>query len=343
VTRPDAHVIEALREAVTASARLDLAALRAAAVAKDTSVDRTRLSAALDALEADGVLRRPKKDTDWDRTRRPFLPRWVARVPRPRPARVALEWPPDVLTRFPAAADLPRPTPYEIAVLRAVAAWLPAGPSGRPFVPARERSLEVFRDEKQLDTLAGSRLFTRGVLSHELLRAEVVPAPFVTTWVAGRADGEPLCVVAENHHAWFSLVRAARASAARHAGVHVGYGGGNQFSSGAAGAALLEPPVRAVSYFGDLDPTGLDIPVRAAAACPVPVRPAVGLYRRLLVLGHRDPRPAPLDPAVAAARARWLGPELAPAATELLVEGVRLAQEAVGTDALRGTGPADWV
>lgn len=225
------------------------------------------------------------------------------------------------------------------------------------MLPSRERSLELFgrpgpdgaavrrEPEKRLDRLARTRLFTLGILDHALLRAEPVPVPFATTWVPGSGSGPPVCVVAENHHTWVSLVRAARAAADRHAGVHAGWGAGTQFGGTVPAVALLVPAVPAVHYFGDLDGRGLAIPTTAArvavAAGLPPVRPALGLYRRLLATGVRETGvPPPADPVRLAG---WLGPELAGAAAELLAAGVRLAQEAVSSDVLRGTGPAEWV
>src|SRR5262249_4422531 len=79
------------------------------------------------------------------------------------------------------------------------------------------------------------------------------------------------------------------------------------------------------------------IPIAASAAAEraglPPVRPAVGLYARLLAVGRRQPT-TPVLPEIAAELAAWLGPALASAAATLLVSGHRLAQEAIGLDRL---------
>lgn len=170
--------------------------------------------------------------------------------------------------------------------------------------------------------------------------------PFTCTWVPGGAAGTALCIVGENHNTWVSLLRAARASAARHAGVHVGYGAGQQFCSAVLAASLLEPGVEAIAYFGDLDDKGLAVPAIAAAAAAGAGLPAVvpahGLYRRLLASGPRQSGRPPLNRQKAEERAAWLGP-LSEAAIALLVGGVRLAQEHIGTRALLGTAPQTWL
>jgi hypothetical protein len=360
--RAEPHLVSALEEVLTASrtGRVEIGALRSAAVTRDASMasgGRSRLGLALAALSAAGRLRLPQTLSAWDDGPRPRLPTWVQRIgetssthateraDRTVPAELLALLPEESSRRL---AGLERGlSPEEARWLTAVGRWLRADGARRPVVPSRERSLELFGDEKRLDSVMRSRLFTSGILTMELLRAEAVPPPLLTTWVPGRRAGEVLCVVAENHHTWASLLGAARAAADRHAGIHVGYGAGNQFAVSLPTIARLEPVVPAITYFGDLDERGLRIPGAAAIAATVaglpPIRPALGLYHRLLASGVRRATESPLDEVTARSRAAWLGPELGPIAAALLVSGVRIPQESVGTDALRGTAPDDWV
>jgi hypothetical protein len=352
--RAEDHIVDALAAAVIGAlaAKPSLGLLREAAVLRDDSMNvggHNRLAAALGALDLRGVIRLPGAK-HWDCGRRPALPLWVHRVAERRPVRQAVVVPDDVVAALPphamaALAGL-RPGASDVAVLARVAAWLRNGGAERPVVPSRERSVQVFGDEKRLDRLAGGRLFTAGVLSLDLLRAETVPVPLTATWVPGHLPGEPLCLVVENHHTWVSLRRAARASAGRHAGIHVGWGAGEQFRQGVAGVRLLEPPATEVAYFGDLDPKGLETPTEAAgkarAAGLPPVLPALGLYHLLIRVGVGQRTGAGLVAADARAKATWLGP-LAGPAMEYLQAGVRLPQEYVGSEALAGTTPAEWL
>jgi hypothetical protein len=114
---------------------------------------------------------------------------------------------------------------------------------GRPTVPMRERSLELFGDEKRLDRLATTRVFASGALTLDLLRCHSVSIPFASQWVPGVADprgngaahrGEPshLRVAAGGHPAQCRR---------RGPGRHVGYETGGQFPSAVLSVPLLVP------------------------------------------------------------------------------------------------------
>lgn len=234
------------------------------------------------------------------------------------PARV---WP----TALQAAAAIAR-RDEEFAVLEVAADFLRRGGATRISVPIRERSLELFDDEKRLDALLGTRLFAPGALSTALLRCHPVPMPFAAQWVPG-ATGSPApedtvtLLVAENHHTYASLLKATRVHAAAGGpGRHVGYGAGSQFCSAVASTTLLRPTPTRIVYFGDLDRRGLEIPATASATARAvglpPVALALPLYAALLAHGHRA-EAAPVTEASATAAAAWFGPLAADAAAIL--------------------------
>src|SRR5207302_1245441 len=92
--------------------------------------------------------------------------------------------------------------------------------------------------------------------------------------------------------------------------------------------------IREIRYFGDLDRRGLEIPIAADAAAREaglpPVRPAVGLWARLLRAGKRVAHP-PVDASTADRLTAWLPLSLRADGRSVMVTGTRLAQEAVGT------------
>ncbi len=332
----------ALATAVAAhrTQKVPLQALWAAAVGHNRSLataahGRAELAEALAEVAAAGVAALPADRSAYDRRSAPPLPQWVRRPPRPTTARPAADeriWP----TALRDAGRLAS-RPDELALLEVVNDFLRAGGSTRPSVPSRERSLELFGDEKRLDALISSRLFTSSALSLDLLRCHPVAMPFASQWVPGADAGEVVLLVAENHHTYASLLRASREQAAAGGPArHVGYGGGGQFCSAVASVELLEPAPTRIVYFGDLDVRGLQIPVAAdqtARAAQLPrVQPATGLYELLLRLGRRVAHQR-VPPRQAAAAAAWLGPLAEPAAA-VLTGGCRMAQEAVGRDAL---------
>jgi hypothetical protein len=229
------------------------------------------------------------------------------------------------------AADL-RFRADELERLKRVNAWLRDLDPGEPVVPVRERSLELFGDEKMLERLLGGRLFFDGGLSLELLRARTVHPPFV----CHRISAAPVLLVIENHHTYDSFVRTLGAGG--RVGV-VAYGAGSAFVGSVTYANDLDPPVEEIRYFGDLDARGLRIPVdadRARGPLLPPVRPAEHLYRRLLELGVRAAAP-PVPAEIAARLVSWLPADLRDEVAAMLAGGCRMAQEAVGFKALRGT------
>lgn len=205
------------------------------------------------------------------------------------------------------------------------------------LVPIKERSLQIFGDEKRLDALLASTLFREGRLDLARdLRCEVIGAPLA--WKRGplAAARQPVIVI-ENAATWHSY---ARWNSERSLFSAVVYGGGNSFVDGVRYFADLCEELggaRPVLYFGDLDPAGLLIPHRANAAARAAGLPAIEphlwSYRRLLELGaSRDQTLAGEAPADA--RCDWLG-ELAEPARELFARKQRLAQELVGWEFLR--------
>jgi hypothetical protein len=129
------------------------------------------------------------------------------------------------------------------------------------------------------------------------------------------------------------------------------FGAGTNFSASVCylNELTTEGPaasIREILYFGDLDRRGLEIPIAADAAAReagLPsVRPAVGLWERLLRVGKRAEHTT-LNVTVAERLVAWLPEQLRAGALEVLVSGARLAQEAVGTTLLvNDPGWSSW-
>jgi len=306
---------------------------RAAPDAVAAPDQRERLFSALDELARQGHLRFPAGPAAWDRGAEPPLPRSVllpggdaVSVSGPGPA-VRYPWRPELA--FAATLSLEE---RAFESLRLVNGWLRDCPGPHRTVPARERSLEVFGDEKALDRIARTRLFGPGRLSYTLLSCEPLSPPFI--W-RGVGEGDALLAV-ENYDTFHSLCRVL---AERDTPVGaVAYGAGIAFARSVPHAAELGRPVRRILYFGDLDAPGLRIPLRAgrrAVRSGLPaVEPAARLYRLLLDRG----RPAPYRhrPGEAEVRSlvRWLPRDLRERTAGILLSGRRVAQEWVGLEVL---------
>lgn len=302
---------------------------------------RGLLAATLSELAATGVVAMPSARS-FDRGEHPPLPRFVTVPARSAPAAETADgagrtvWHP-ALSWVPSAAL----TPTQLTVVTQVDRWL-HGRTDDTVVPVRERSLEIFGDEKAIDRLEPTGLFTSGRLSLDLLRCRRTVPRFVWERV-GHGD---LLLVVENSDTFDSLVNVLRepadsASAEHRVGI-VGWGAGAAFEASVRSIANL--PVARVRYFGDLDEAGLRIPAAASAvasAAGLPrIGPAVGLYDVLLRLGRPQPGQRRVPAAAAATVCEWLENRHRSPAEELLRSGQRIAQEAVGLRYLRRH--VDW-
>lgn len=257
-----------------------------------TPAARAKLRELLDLLELDGRIQLPKGKGKWDRSSLPPLPLWVqlAHEAAPEPEKADLRevlWAPEL--RFLANAR----TAVPMDCLQKLQGFFANGGRNREPVPLKERSLQIFGDEKRLDTLIrGSSLFAPGRLRLEQLRCFVVPEPLA--WERGPRPDGPVLVI-ENAATWYSYCRWNREHGFFSAVI---YGCGNQFmhSVGYLEEIFREIGSRAIHYFGDLDPPGLRIPRLAsakAAGLGLPmVEPDFWSYRRLLEMGAQKAKPA---------------------------------------------------
>lgn len=291
---------------------------------------RAQLAEALSALESAGVLQWSAKR---DRSVRPELPAFVTLDVNAAPTEVADEryvvWRPELAW----AHDLTL-SPSELDVLSAVQAFVRDRPAA-PLVPHRERSLELFGDEKRLDRLIRGRLFEEGRLSLLLLACEWTPPPIPVTALQSATSGaDPVILVSENAAGYHSLLATARPPV-----THVAYGGGGQFALSVTGLSDLDPA--RVLYIGDLDAEGLAIPQRAIAAARrvglPPPEPAIELWSALCDYADRFGRSArPIPQDVATELCAWIPDDaLATRMADILVSGRRVPQESIGLEFLR--------
>lgn len=225
--------------------------------------------------------------------------------------------------------------PYED--LRRLDTFLANDGSARVRVPIKERSLQIFGDEKRLDMLGDSVLFREERLSLAQLGCEVVAEPL--GWKRGPAAANTgAVIVLENAATWHSYDRWNQASAQFSAVV---YGGGNRFvdAVGFLNEIFRElGGTRRVFYFGDLDSAGLRIPRRASERAQrlglPPIEPHVWSYRKLVKFNAAD-AVVEEDDVVSDADLAWIG-ELAESVRPLLASGRRLAQEHIGWEYLGG-------
>ncbi|MEU8658042.1 hypothetical protein, partial [Actinoplanes philippinensis] len=233
------------------TARIPLDELRRAAHSADLSLagdpgGRRRLADAIDQLVTAGLLRLPVKRDAWDNTIQPPLPTWVQRPAVTRPARPATA---PVTTAWHARLawaatfiESERPSTAELALLHAANRFL-AENSPPPVVAMRERSWELLRDEKALDTLSRGRLFARHRLKLSDLYCRRVPLP-IAQWEIGEG---PAALLVENHTTAHTLAQWLPADG--QVGVVI-YSGGSQLPQMLA--SLPDGWASPLYYYGDL-------------------------------------------------------------------------------------------
>jgi hypothetical protein len=209
-------------------------------------------------------------------------------------------------------------------------------------VPIKERSLEIFGDEKQLDRLArpDGTLFS-GNLHLDDLHCFIAPLPL--PWAPGPecARGRPILMV-ENRDTWTSF-RLWNAEHGRWSAVTYGGGGseaGISFDEADIARIAAHTAAAQVTYFGDIDLNGVRIgrglSERQAVRGGLAVVPEVTLYRHIIARGLRTPAETPS--VLSAADHIWLGP-LADDVAVVLASGQRIAQENLGLEVLAGREP----
>ncbi len=295
---------------------------------------RQLLLDSLQGLECEGMLHLPRKG--WDRSGSPALPRTASltgALPTRR-IRAVQAW----LPALAFAADERHPA--RRAALRAINTFL-ISIRGKQTAraPTRERSLQIFGDEKRLDSLRkGKTDLFEGRISLDDLRCYPVAPPLPCEMPPQRPYGRPVLVL-ENYHSYDSFCRWNRQAALYAA---IAYGAGNAFRQGAGNLDDLIAATAAIGavYVGDLDPAGIRILAgvnqRRQAEGQTTLRPHRGLYRWLLEHGCRCPLETTPEDGLDTGLADLFPVEIATWLVDLWTAGHRIPQESFGLEQLLG-------
>jgi hypothetical protein len=204
--------------------------------------------------------------------------------------------------------------------------------------PIRERSLDIFGDEKALDRVVGLTPFKLGQINLRTLGCFYVPEPI--PWKPGPPGSKSfsgLCV--ENATTFDTLCRF-NSEAGYWA--FVAYGRGNQFVSMTDGliSVVKEYGHDQVQYFGDADHEGIEIVARAEKKlneAGVSIRLEHRLYHLLLSVGREQSSKTGGDLSPVAAR--LLADADLIALQDMFSRQQRIAQEWACLDVLRAKMP----
>lgn len=299
---------------------------------------RLRLLEALKSMDG-SVIKLPDTSA-WDGKRTPALPRTIRILGNQKavPIKRARAWAPELQDLQDWVGGLRNP--ITLSVLEAINEWIIRyRDQDLQLVPTPERSLQIFGDEKRLDQLrAGDAALFGGRLSLARLGTYVTPLPLI--YQRGERPG-PMLVV-ENLASYESFRRWNADAYSGHPFGAVVWGEGNKILALTAG--LLECASRlhcdTVFYVGDLDPEGLvfltDL-CKWGRSVNLLVRPHTAAYRFLLDHGHRAPFVRARDVRFADLAGHF-PKEMQEEISTLVRSGHRIAQEALGTEALHRVG-----
>ncbi|MBE7156936.1 MAG: hypothetical protein INR62_00620 [Rhodospirillales bacterium] len=206
------------------------------------------------------------------------------------------------------------------------------GGGRRPWVPTKERSWQIFGEEKRLDGLQRGELFGEGRLTLAALRCRNVTQILPFARGPHAVTGAPILLV-ENECTFHSFCRL-NGVCGIYSGVVFGHGDTVLKAVGFLRDLARALVVTAFDYFGDLDGRGLRIGRDLAAslgAHGLTVVPAERLYAELLrTPPPANPQPVSADPSLLA----WLPAALQEPARERFSRHGRIAQEALNWEKL---------
>jgi len=287
------------------------------------------LYAALHRLAEAGTVELPSDS--WDQSTRPPLPRFV-KIPTARQAVPRREW-----MTYPWshelgwASTLPTLSADRFRDLVALNSWLARTRDlNPPTVPLRYRSVEILGDEKRLEKMVKTDLFGPGRLTLALFHCVRIPAPLPAALVGRGSD----VLVVENSDTYWAAVEQLRATSDHPVG-SVAWGSGKTFPSQVDALSVdvggRGPVTGRVWYWGDLDPTGLEIAGTAADAAAIAILPARTLWS---AMADRPVQESGRIEWTGASGRGWLGDELWDELAPVRNSAGRVAQEAVPPEAI---------
>jgi hypothetical protein len=284
-----------------------------------------------------GVCRLPRKVTSRDRQNEDGLPLFIVLNRPARASRVVI--PPGYAWHPMLAFAVEERSARRLECLKTINEWLKRSPDLQTRIPIKERSLEIFGNEKKLDRLrSGGESLFQGRLALARLGCRICPLPLPFEMGPASAQGRPVLVL-ENHDTWFSFCDWNRENA-QYACVAYAGGGhrkGLAYDEGFLDELLQRARSSELSYFGDVDPAGLSIAAGTARIRAnrnaVALTPATTLYQWVIEHGFRRPMRSRQQSAVE--DILWLPDPLRSPVEELFRAGLRIPQESLGTIALR--------
>ena len=295
-----------------------------------TGGQRETLMAVLDELRENGLVEFPKSDKLWNKSALPHLPTWVNKLQLKKQVKDVAKviWSPELA--FLAEQVIRQDSPWV-----EVDAWLKKCRGKKlALKPIRERSLDIFGDEKALDRVVGLTPFKLGQINLGTLGCFYVPEPI--PWKPGPPGSRSFCGLCVENATTFDTLCRFNSEAGYWS--FVAYGRGNQFVSMTDGLASVvrEYGHDRVQYFGDADFEGIEIAARGAKRLlesGILLELDLRLYNLLVKFGHVVP--SKTGGEVSEDAASLLAQAELSSLSDMFMHYQRIAQEWAGLETLK--------
>jgi hypothetical protein len=294
------------------------------------------LQVALEDLAEQGHIELPRGNSAWTKIATGRYPKWIlVKKETPQVAVSAAEEP--WIKELSFCSTFTNQTQLKAA--QAINRFLISHRHDLIAVPMRERSLQIFGDEKKLDGMVKNSHLFDGRLPLSTIGALEIPHFLVHTIFKRAAQRHNYrSLVVENHHTYWSICQW---NASANLFDAVIYGAGLFFQK--SEMFLDEISSQEISpeyfYFGDIDPAGFDIPLsinrrRIAESRPV-MRAYMPFYRWTLENGYQNKNASSKQGLADFEQlSAFTDNHFAVLVKQLLSEGLRIPQESLGLEIL---------
>ncbi|KKN14009.1 hypothetical protein LCGC14_1000480 [marine sediment metagenome] len=212
----------------------------------------------LNNLEKSSMIELPKTEENWDHNTLPQLPYWI------KVKRSKRKSPPTPWKEFPWrkellwASKLKNVRIMTFEILKNLNEYFKNHEKDDIQMPIKERSIQIFGEEKVLDRIVQRKWFKEN-LSLEILNCYKTHEPFPSkTFLGAKKDK---VIIIENRDTFDSFCKV-NASFESPYYKHIIYGSGERIKDTILWINNLDPKIKLIEYFGDIDINGFAIPAK---------------------------------------------------------------------------------
>lgn len=210
----------------------------------------------IEELEKEGLIELPKGEAHWDFNIRPKFPYWV-KIKRLGAKKKNNQWKlfpwhPEMIW----VSQVKNLKSQTYLLLKLMNDFFINHNHEKSWIPIKERSIQIFKDEKILDRLIHRKWFKEN-LSLEKLRCYKTNEPFASKTFEGSVGNKSIII--ENRDTFDSFCKANQSLDTPYY-KHIIYGCGEFIKDTILWVKEFDSSIKNIEYFGDIDINGLAIP-----------------------------------------------------------------------------------